>query len=210
MGLGSGHCGPGRRVTGYHREGGTARRYDRLSILAYLMLGWVGVIAIGPVSAALSSVSLWLLAAGGLTYVAGALFYPLERLQPSGMVSWPWPQACISRPPPWHWPEHPGFPQAWIGKQTRPDGKRTADQHLPHAPAWPALPLSEWTCLRLPIPEVSSRIPRSGPDARVWASGCRHRHHREPDRPAEADRTPAWASRWPCPVQPRYSPRSLP
>jgi hemolysin III len=56
-------------------------RYDRLSILAYLMLGWVGMIAIGPVSAALPSVSLWLLAAGGLTYVAGVAFYLWERLR---------------------------------------------------------------------------------------------------------------------------------
>ena len=56
-------------------------RYDRLSILAYILLGWVGVIAIGPVSAALPSVSLWLLAAGGLTYVAGVAFYVWERLR---------------------------------------------------------------------------------------------------------------------------------
>ena len=56
-------------------------RYDRLSILAYIMLGWVGVIAIGPVSAALPAVSLWLLAAGGLTYVAGVAFYVWEQLR---------------------------------------------------------------------------------------------------------------------------------
>jgi len=56
-------------------------RYDRLSILAYILLGWVGVIAIGPVSAALPAVSLWLLAAGGLTYVAGVAFYVWERLR---------------------------------------------------------------------------------------------------------------------------------
>lgn len=56
-------------------------RYDRLAILAYILLGWVGVIAIGPVSAALPSVSLWLLAAGGLTYVAGVAFYVWERLR---------------------------------------------------------------------------------------------------------------------------------
>jgi hemolysin III len=56
-------------------------RYDRLSILAYIMLGWVGVIAIGPVSAALPSVSLWLLVAGGVTYIAGVGFYVWERLQ---------------------------------------------------------------------------------------------------------------------------------
>jgi hemolysin III len=50
-------------------------RYDRLSILAYILLGWVGVIAIGPVSAALPVVSLWLIVAGGVTYVAGVGFY---------------------------------------------------------------------------------------------------------------------------------------
>jgi hemolysin III len=55
-------------------------RYDRLAIFAYMMLGWVGVIAIGPVSAALPSVSLWLIVAGGLTYIAGVAFYVWERL----------------------------------------------------------------------------------------------------------------------------------
>ena len=56
-------------------------RYDRLSILAYVLLGWVGVIAIGPVSTALPAMSLWLLAAGGLTYVAGIAFHVWERLR---------------------------------------------------------------------------------------------------------------------------------
>jgi hemolysin III len=56
-------------------------RYDRLAILAYVMLGWVGVIAAGPVIAALPTASLWLLVAGGLTYVAGVGFYVWERLQ---------------------------------------------------------------------------------------------------------------------------------
>lgn len=56
-------------------------RYDRLSILAYVMLGWVGVIAIGPVAAALPSVSLWLLVAGGATYVAGVGFYIWHHLR---------------------------------------------------------------------------------------------------------------------------------
>lgn len=56
-------------------------RYDRLSILAYVMLGWVGIIAIGPVVAALPAVSLWLIVAGGLTYVAGVAFYVWERLR---------------------------------------------------------------------------------------------------------------------------------
>jgi hemolysin III len=56
-------------------------RYDRLSIGVYILLGWVGVIAIGPVTAALPSVSLWLLLAGGLTYVAGVGFYVWQGLR---------------------------------------------------------------------------------------------------------------------------------
>jgi hemolysin III len=56
-------------------------RFDRLAILAYVMLGWVGIIAIGPVSAALPALSLWLILAGGATYVAGVGFYVWERLQ---------------------------------------------------------------------------------------------------------------------------------
>lgn len=56
-------------------------RYDRLSILAYILLGWVGIIAIGPVTAALPSVALWLLLAGGLTYVAGVAFYVWHGLR---------------------------------------------------------------------------------------------------------------------------------
>ena len=56
-------------------------RYDRLSILVYILLGWVGVIALGPVTAALPGVALGLLAAGGVTYVAGVVFYLWERLR---------------------------------------------------------------------------------------------------------------------------------
>lgn len=56
-------------------------RYDRLSIVAYILLGWVGVAAAVPVTAALPAVSIWLLVAGGVTYVAGVAFYVWERLR---------------------------------------------------------------------------------------------------------------------------------
>lgn len=56
-------------------------RYDRLSLVAYIALGWVGVAAIGPASAALPSVSLWLIVLGGLTYVAGVAFYRWHALR---------------------------------------------------------------------------------------------------------------------------------
>lgn len=56
-------------------------RYDRLSVLAYIALGWVGVAAVGPAREALPGVSLWLLALGGVTYVAGVGFYRWHGLK---------------------------------------------------------------------------------------------------------------------------------
>lgn len=56
-------------------------KYDRLQVLGYIMLGWVGVIAIGPATASLPAMSLWLLVAGGVTYVTGVAFFVWERLR---------------------------------------------------------------------------------------------------------------------------------
>lgn len=56
-------------------------RFDRLAVLAYVALGWVGVLAIGPARDALPGPSLWLIVAGGLTYVAGVGFYKWHRLR---------------------------------------------------------------------------------------------------------------------------------
>jgi hemolysin III len=60
---------------------GLPGRCDRLAIGAFILLGWVGVIAAGPVTAALPAVLLWLLSAGRLTYVAGVAFPVRERLR---------------------------------------------------------------------------------------------------------------------------------
>ena len=56
------------------------RRFERLSVIFYLAMGWMILTVIKPLSAALASVDLWLLAAGGLVYSAGVVFF----LQPSG------------------------------------------------------------------------------------------------------------------------------
>lgn len=56
-------------------------RYDRLSLLAYIALGWVGLAGIGPASAALPAASLWLVGLGGVTYVAGVAFYKWHALR---------------------------------------------------------------------------------------------------------------------------------
>ncbi|MCU0901119.1 MAG: hemolysin III family protein [Cypionkella sp.] len=56
-------------------------RYDRLSVVAYIALGWMGVLAIGPARASLPDVSLWLIVLGGLAYVGGVAFYKWHRLR---------------------------------------------------------------------------------------------------------------------------------
>lgn len=56
-------------------------RYDRVSLIAYLALGAMLVLAIGPMRESLPGPALWLLLAGGVTYVAGVGFYKWHRLR---------------------------------------------------------------------------------------------------------------------------------
>lgn len=56
-------------------------RHDRLSVFAYLVLGWVGVLAIYAFWQALPGTTLILIILGGLLYSAGVPFYLWERLK---------------------------------------------------------------------------------------------------------------------------------
>jgi len=56
-------------------------RFDRLSILLYLLLGWSGVMAYESVFGTLPVSTLWLLAIGGILYTAGVLFHIWESLR---------------------------------------------------------------------------------------------------------------------------------
>jgi hemolysin III len=56
-------------------------RFERLSILLYLGLGWSGVLIYERVMVGLPPVVLWLLAVGGVLYSAGVLFHLWERLR---------------------------------------------------------------------------------------------------------------------------------
>jgi hemolysin III len=56
-------------------------RFDRFSIAMYLLLGWSGVIAYRPIVAVLPSLTLWLLAAGGVLYSAGVGFHLWKNLR---------------------------------------------------------------------------------------------------------------------------------
>ena len=56
-------------------------RFDRLSIVLYLVLGWSGLLAYAPVAEALRPLTLWLIAIGGALYSIGVMFHVWERLR---------------------------------------------------------------------------------------------------------------------------------
>jgi hemolysin III len=56
-------------------------RFDRLSIILYLLLGWSGVVAYESVFGNLPGSTLWLLLAGGALYTTGVVFHVWESLR---------------------------------------------------------------------------------------------------------------------------------
>jgi hemolysin III len=56
-------------------------RFDRTSIALYLIIGWSGLIAIGPAAAALAPATLALIAIGGALYSAGVVFHVWSSLR---------------------------------------------------------------------------------------------------------------------------------
>jgi hemolysin III len=57
------------------------RRFRRVMIALYIGMGWVGLIAIKPLVAALPSAGLWLLFGGGVSYTFGVIFYRWHSLR---------------------------------------------------------------------------------------------------------------------------------
>jgi hemolysin III len=55
-------------------------QYDRLSLLIYVLMGWLILIAIVPLVQNLSTMGLLWLLIGGISYSIGAVFYLLNRL----------------------------------------------------------------------------------------------------------------------------------
>lgn len=53
--------------------------WERASLVLYLLMGWMVVVAIGPLVRALPGPGLAWLAAGGLCYTGGTVFYALDR-----------------------------------------------------------------------------------------------------------------------------------
>lgn len=56
-------------------------RFDRASLVIYLLLGWVAVSALEPLSASLSFQALVLVAAGGVLYSTGVIFHVWHALK---------------------------------------------------------------------------------------------------------------------------------
>ena len=56
------------------------RRIETISIVLYLMLGWIGLVAVGPFMVALDAQTLALLALGGGIYTTGVIFHLWRRL----------------------------------------------------------------------------------------------------------------------------------
>jgi hemolysin III len=57
-----------------------ATRFQILSTLAYIAMGWLVVFAAGPLISALPAATIALLVAGGLAYTLGTLFYHNRRI----------------------------------------------------------------------------------------------------------------------------------
>ena len=55
------------------------RRFDRLSLVLYAMMGWLVVVAIRSIVRALPPLELALLAGGGVAYTAGIIFYKWDK-----------------------------------------------------------------------------------------------------------------------------------
>ncbi len=56
------------------------QRFPIASVLSYIVMGWVGVLVVQPLFAALGFAPLALVLAGGLAYTIGVIFFAWERL----------------------------------------------------------------------------------------------------------------------------------
>jgi hemolysin III len=57
------------------------QRFPKLSVITYLLMGWIALFFIYPLYHALTTEGLWLLFAGGFCYTVGVLFYVAKKIQ---------------------------------------------------------------------------------------------------------------------------------
>lgn len=67
-------------VAGIAAEAFWVYRPRWVSVVTYVGMGWIVILAIGPLRAALPGAGVWLLLAGGLAYTFGTVFYVLKKV----------------------------------------------------------------------------------------------------------------------------------
>ncbi len=72
----------GAAVLGVVLNAISVERFKKVSMVCYLAMGWVVVIAMKPVMAHLSTVGFWCLLSGGLCYTLGAILYGVGKKIP--------------------------------------------------------------------------------------------------------------------------------
>ncbi|MFT4746012.1 MAG: hemolysin III [Congregibacter sp.] len=57
------------------------QRFPKLSVITYLLMGWIAIFFFYPLYNALATDGIWLLLGGGLCYTVGVLFYVAKKIQ---------------------------------------------------------------------------------------------------------------------------------
>ncbi len=71
----------GMAVTGIILKLFFAGRYNVVSAIAYVIMGWVIIIALKPLISNLEAAGLWWLLAGGISYSVGVIFYLSNKMR---------------------------------------------------------------------------------------------------------------------------------
>ena len=58
------------------------KKYSKLSMACYIIMGWIIIIAIKPTIDAVSLAGFWWLLAGGVAYTVGAVLYHIGKKKP--------------------------------------------------------------------------------------------------------------------------------
>jgi hemolysin III len=78
----------GLAAVGITQEAWLAKGARIFSLVIYVLMGWLAVIAVGPLVAALTPAGFAWLAAGGLLYTGGIVFYALDEKLRHGHGVW--------------------------------------------------------------------------------------------------------------------------
>lgn len=64
------------------------RAHPAIPVALYVIMGWLIVIALSPLTQNMTRAALWLLVAGGIAYTSGVLFFALEKILPPRKYFW--------------------------------------------------------------------------------------------------------------------------